>query len=612
MQGMLKLSEQIDQGIVFGDGAMGTELQMRGAVPGACLELLNVEAADVVLGVHRDYIAAGAQVIETNTFGANAVRLARFGLEGRVRELNQAAVGLVRRAIGGGELFLSASVGPLGLTADEAMARGIDAEAVYREQLLALLDAGVRLFQFETFEETGDLLVALGVLRGLDAECEVIATLSCSSEGRLTSGRRVTEAFAELRAAAVGVTGVNCIQGPSAMAGLLRRIGSQPHFAAYPNAGYPRWVNGRVHYTCAPEYFAAQCRTYADWGVRLIGGCCGIGPEQIRAMVEGLQDYRPTPPLRVAVVEGGEEEAVVRVQEEEESILDRIAAGRKVVVTELDPPKTLDLEKFLEGARALVDAGSDCITLADNSLAILRVSNLAVGAMLKERLGIMPLLHVSCRDRNLLGLQSELMGMAALGIRHVLPLTGDPAKVGDHPGAASVYDVNSVKLMEIVAGMNAGYNANGKALKARTRFVIGCTLNPNARQFDTQLKWLERKIAAGACYVMTQPVFDVGLIRMVAERTREMGVPVFMGIWPLLNGRQTEFLHHEVPGIVIPEQVRERMRGLEGAEGIALGLRIAREMIEETLVHFPGVYLITPFLRYETTGELAAFVRGLG
>lgn len=609
----MSLLEELQQGLVFGDGAMGTELMNRGAPLEGCLEFLNLENPDLVTGIHRDYVAAGARVIETNTFGANAVRLSRFGYENRVTAINTQAVQIARTVVKDqAGVHLAGSVGPLGLSADDAGARGIDREAVFREQLTALLDAGVDLIQFETFLEVEELQLALSVKQALAPDTVAICSLASSTEGRLSSGQTLADAFAQLRQAGARIVGVNCINGPSAMVGLLRRVPVDFPLATFPNAGYPRLSEGRPVYPCAPDYFAAQARELANLGARLIGGCCGIGPAQIKAMVEALQNYQPAPRVSVEGPVVAPSDGVQPVQQDEESILDRIAAGRKVIVTELDPPKTLDLEKFFVGAKALHDAGSDCITLADNSLAILRVSNIAVGAMLKERYGIMPLLHISCRDRNLLGLQSELMGLAAMGIRHVLPLTGDPAKVGDHPGAASVYDVNSVKLMEITRRMNEGFNYNGKDLKTPTRFVIGCTFNPNARQIDTQVKRLERKIAAGAQYVMTQPVFDRALVRTVAEKTQHFGVPIFMGVWPLLNGRQSEFLHNEVPGIIIPDPIRERMRGLEKAEGAAAGIAIAKEIAEESMQHFPGVYLITPFLRYDTTEELATFARGLG
>jgi homocysteine S-methyltransferase len=250
------------------------------------------------------------------------------------------------------------------------------------------------------------------------------------------------------------------------------------------------------------------------------------------------------------------------------------------------------------------------ITLADNSLAILRVSNLALGAMLKDRFKIEPLLHLSCRDRNLIGLQSELMGMSALGIPHVLPLTGDPAKVGDHPGASSVYDITSIELIGLIKKMNEGVNYTGKSIKIKSPFIIGCTFNPNAKNFDAQISRLERKIAAGAQYVMTQPVFEKKLALEMYRRTQHLGVPIFTGVWPLLNGRQAEFLHNEVPGIVIPEQVRAKMAGKEGPEGRAQGVELAKEVCRAVLDLFPGVYLITPFLNYDTTVELTQFVRG--
>jgi len=288
-----------------------------------------------------------------------------------------------------------------------------------------------------------------------------------------------------------------------------------------------------------------------------------------------------------------------------------MARGQVVVITELDPPKTLDLDKYFKAARTLVDAGSDAITLADNSLAILRVSNLATGAILKQQHNIMPLLHISCRDKNLIGLQSELMGIAALGIRHILPLTGDPAKFGDHPGASSVYDVNSIQLMEIISGLNKGYNFAGKNIKYPTDFVVGCTFNPNARNLDAQISRLERKIEAGAGYVMTQPVFDRTLVKQMHDRTKHLNVPILTGVWPLLNGRQAEFLHHEVPGILIPDAVRSRMNGQEGVAGRTIGVEIAKDVVRAALDYFPGIYLITPFLAYDTTAELAQFVRNL-
>jgi homocysteine S-methyltransferase len=391
---------------------------------------------------------------------------------------------------------------------------------------------------------------------------------------------------------------------------ILRRIPIEFPLSAFPNAGYPRYLNGRFIYNAAPEYFADAAKQFAAQGANLVGGCCGTGPEHIRAMANAIADLRAVRSKPV-VQWVAEPEVQVEKRSAETSLLDLMTKGQTVVVTELDPPKTMALEKYFAAARALIDAGSDAITLADNSLAILRVSNLAIGAILKQKYNIMPLLHVSCRDKNLIGLQSELMGISALGIRHILPLTGDPAKFGDQPGASSVYDVNSVQLMEIISGLNKGYNFAGKTIRHPTDFVMGCTFNPNAKNVDAQVARLERKIAAGARYVMTQPVFDQSLVKQMHSRTRHLGVPILTGVWPLLNGRQAEFLHHEVPGIIIPDSVRARMAGAEGQEGRSRGVEIAKEVVCAALDCFPGIYLITPFLAYDTTAELAQFVRSI-
>ncbi len=627
----MDLIDELNSRVLCGDGAMGTALMEAADVPfDRCLEEFCLSAPDLVSKIHTRYIEAGARVIEANSFGANAVRLERHGLEGKVNELNWTAAQLAKQAAKSkGNVYVAGSVGPLGLTADEARERQIDRAAVFREQIGALLDGGVDLIFFETFLDAEELLLALEVKQSLH-HLPALCSLACAEEGRLPSGLPITEAFAQLTAAGAEIIGVNCLNGPHTTLKLLEHVPLVPDqlLAAFPNAGYPKYHEGRFLYYTAPEYFATVARDMVGQGVRLIGGCCGTGPAQVAAIAAALRDLAPvtskvvrpieplpakpapalarSPVLVPAVADARPTDPAAG----ETSILDLIARGKTVVITELDPPKTLDLEKFMTGAQALTQAGSDAITLADNSLAILRVSNMAAGALLKQRHGIMPLLHVSCRDKNLLGLQSELMGLAALGIRHVLPLTGDPAKVGDHPGAKSVYDVTSVQLIEIVRRLNEGFNHSGKSIKAPTQFVTGCTFNPNAKHLDAQVARLERKLAAGAQYVMTQPVFDPSLVETVAKRTAGLGVPIFMGVWPLLNGRQTEFLHNEVPGILIPDAVRARMAGKEGPEGRALGVEVAKEVCRASLANFPGVYLITPFLNYELTCELAQFARG--
>lgn len=603
--------DELEHRILPGDGAMGTMLMDTGITLDRCLEELCVSQPELVSNVHQQYVAAGARVIETNTFGANAVRLEKFGFSDRVAEINHAAVRLAKAAAQNKAVYVAGSVGPLGITREQAEEQGIDRRRVFQEQVAALLEAGVDLLFFETFFDDEELALALEVKTSLLRSIPCIASLACPPEGRLATGLPLVDAFTKLRKLGANVVGVNCVYGPSGLNRILDRIPAEGLLSAYPNAGHPRYHSGRYLYDMTPGYFAESARTFVAQGVNLVGGCCGTRPEHIAALVEAVADLKPVnhKPAKPALSVVAPAPAAAPEEPEEESLLDKIAQGKTVIVTELDPPKTLDLETFFEGAQALVAAGSDYITLADNSLAILRVSNLAVGAMLKQRYGISPLIHMSCRDKNLLGLQSELLGMAAMGMRHVLPLTGDPAKVGDHPAAASVYDVNSIDLMKIISRLNEGFNYVGKSIKKPTRFVTGCTFNPNARNLDPQVKRLERKVAAGARYVLTQPVFDTALVEETARRTRHLNVPVFMGVWPLLSGRQAEFLHNEVPGISIPDKIRAQMTGLEGDAGRAAGIEIAKEICRAALDCFPGVYLITPFLKYETTAELAHFAR---
>jgi homocysteine S-methyltransferase len=418
----------------------------------------------------------------------------------------------------------------------------------------------------------------------------------------------IVDAFQRCRQLGATIVGANCLNGPHAMVQLFEKIPAGDLLAAYANAGYPRYTEGRYVYPTAPDYFANAAREIAAQGARLIGGCCGTTPAHIAAVAKALDRIKP---VRSKPVRALADVPARRLHTPEESLIEKIDRGKRVIICELDPPKTLMLEKYFAGAQALTAAGCDAITLADNSLAILRVSNLAIGAMLKERFGITPLLHLSCRDRNVIGLQSELLGMAALGMRHVLPLTGDPARVGDHPGAASVYDVNSIELISIIKQLNSGFTYAGKPLKAATDFVIGCTFNPNAKNLDAQVQRLERKVAAGARFAMTQPVFDPELMVEVKKLTGHLPVVMFTGVWPLLSSRQAEFLHHEVPGIIVPDAIRSEMSALNDVDARRRGMQLAQDMIETALEYFPGVYLITPFLHYELTVELATFARTL-
>ncbi len=605
---MEALLSALKQGVVCGDGAMGTLLSERGIPAGSCFEELCLTRPELISGIHGEYLTAGASLITTNSFRANVLKLADFGLESDVVEINRTASQLAREAVNasGRQAWVAGSVGPLGIPVGEAAERGVDRESVFREQIAALLDGGSDVILLETFQNPDELLLALRIAKSLSNK-PVIALIASPESGRLPGGAWIGELLETLGIEGADLVGLNCVNGPQAMLRLVEKVAPTQPLAVYPNAGRPYYQEGRISYGTTPAYFADLGRRLAEAGAALVGGCCGTSPLHIAALSNSLAGLKPMP-RRIPAVTTGEEPAAP-VGPKETSILDLIAAGKTVVVTELDPPKTLPLEKFFAAAEALSRAGNDAITLADNSLAILRVSNFAVAALLKQR-GITPLLHLSCRDSNVIGLQSQLLGMAAMGMRHVLALTGDPAKGGDHPEATSVYDVNSVGLLEIIRRLNEGYTQAGTDLQSRPDLVAGCTFNPNARNLDTQVQRLERKIRAGARYVMTQPVFETRLVEETARRTAHLGVPVFVGVWPLLNGRQAVFLHNEVPGISIPEPIMSRMSGLEGLEGRKEGVSIAKEVTKAVLDCFPGVYFMTPFLAYQTTEELTAFVRG--
>ncbi len=605
MEGFL---EALRERVLCGDGAIGTLLSERGVPSGSCFEELCLSRPELISSLHADYLAAGAEILTTDSFGANGLKLAAFGFEHRVHEINRAAASVAKSAVAssGTKAWVAGSVGPLGVSEPDAASRGIDREALFREQIAGLLDGGADLILLETFQDPKELQLALRISKTL-GKVPVVTLIAVPESGRLPDGTGIAAVLEDLSHNGADVVGLNCVNGPQAMLRLVEKIAPSRPLALFPNAGRPSYQEGRITYGTSPEYFADLGRRMAEAGAVLIGGCCGTSPDHIRALSVAIRDRKPATPFREAVATL--EHTSAPAGEEETSLLDLVAAGKTVIVTELDPPKTLPLDKFFHAAEAITRAGSDAITLADNSLAILRVSNFAVAALLKQR-GITPLLHLSCRDKNVIGLQSELLGMSSMGMRHVLALTGDPAKGGDHPDATSVYDVNSIGLLGIIRRLNEGFTQAGTDLLARTGLVAGCTFNPNSRNLDAQVQKLERKVAAGARYVMTQPVFETRLVEETARRTAHLGIPVFTGVWPLLNGRQARFLHNEVPGISIPDPVMQRMEGREGPEGRKTGVEIAKEITRAVLDHFPGVYFMTPFLAYETTEELCAFVRG--
>jgi homocysteine S-methyltransferase len=698
-----ELLERLRGEVLVGDGAMGTMLYGRGVPLGTCYDKLNLTDKEMVKSIHRQYVVAGADLIETNTFGANPFWLRRFGLDERAREINLAGARLARE-VAGDRVFVAGSVGPLGLkTGDEIPA---DAADGYRTQALALAEGGADAIMLETFLDLEELSLAIRAVKAAVPELPVIASMAMFEKGRTARGVSIESALARADELHVDVFGTNCGKGPRQLIDAVERlvaagpVRESTLLAAFPNAGYPEVVNGRYMYVTTPEYMAESARRLAAAGCALIGGCCGTTPSDTAAMKIALRARKRTPVLAArerlakeaaahaaeAAAKAGAGAASVPAEAKEPrapaarraalagDILSAVPPGehewlararRRAVaarregegagtgtgtgtgtdrgtdrgtdtghepaegakggggaggsegegapappiLVELDAPKDLDVEKGIRGARSLLKAGVDALTVGDNPLAIMRMSNLAFGYLLQRETGRHVIAHLSCRDRNLIGTQSELMGMAALGIHAVLGITGDPASIGNQPGASSVYDVNSFGLVELMARLNRGENAVGEPLAGRASFTIGVALNPNGRRIDDQLRRLQRKADLGAHFAQTQPCFDVARIREMYRRAAPVGVPIFLGILPLTSHRAAEFIHNEVPGIEVPERVRERLRGLEKEAAREEGQRIAREIIAETIDIAHGYYVIPPFNIAKNALELVAFIR---
>ncbi|KRF32024.1 bifunctional homocysteine S-methyltransferase/methylenetetrahydrofolate reductase [Paenibacillus sp. Soil787] len=606
----LDLRTALQRDIIIGDGAMGTYLYQMGFPVGISYEELNLLRPETVADVHRRYFEAGARLIETNTFSANREKLSKYGLEGDVEAINRAGVELARKAVGD-EAYVVGAIGSI-RAGKRKNVRTSDVEESLREQIGILLDSPVDGLLLETFYDLEELQLALRIIRSM-SELPVICQFANEGTGSTQDGVPLQEAFGRLRDDGADVIGFNCRVGPN---GILRSmekltpIAGIP-FSAFPNAGLPDYVDGHYTYAATPQYFAESALRFADLGARIIGGCCGTTPEHIAAVAQALQGYVPAAPGTVSSARA------VRVSEPapakpappagKPSLLE-IVKQRKTVIVELDPPRDLDIEKFMQGSKALQDAHVDAITMADNSLAVTRMSNLALGYLVQERLSTRPLIHIACRDRNMIGTQSHLMGLHALGIDHVLAVTGDPAKFGDLPGSSSVYDLTSFEIIRMIKQLNEGIAFSGKPLKQKANFVVGAAFNPNVKHLDKAVQRLERKIEAGADYIMTQPVYDAKLIEQIYEATKHLNIPIFIGIAPLASGGNAEYLHNEVPGIRLSDEVRERMNGLKGEAGRAMGVEIAKELLDAAMPFFNGIYLMTPFLAYEMCVDLTKYV----
>jgi homocysteine S-methyltransferase len=610
---------------LLADGGMGTLLYSRGIPQQACLEELVVRRPDLVGAAHREYLAAGAELIETLTFGANRVRLAPVGLDISASLLNRRAAALAREArdVAGREALVGGSMGPLesagrgGIRQPDAVSRD-----AFREQLDGLLEGGIDVVVLETFVDLDELLLAIEVARQA-SDLPIIASLTFGEDLALPNGTSPAAAARLVVAAGADVVGVNCGAGPQGCIDALEQMtseleGSTPT-SVMPNAGLPQRLADRFVYAAAPEYLAAMTTRMLEAGARVVGGCCGTTPEHIAAMRATLDVARPAaaldaPPVASVArpIDPGQLNGPSALPPTR--LADALARGRFAISVEIDPPRSIRIERTIEAARLLRDAGVDLVNVSDSAMARVRMGALAVAFGIQHDLDLECLVHTTTRDRNLMALESELLGAHALGVRNILALTGDPPRIGDYPTGSGVWDVDSIGLIQILARLNRGEDGAGSPIGQPAGFTIACALDPTAADHATEWDRLERKLAAGAHLVMTQPVYSTGQVEvMLAEARRRFGprgfpVPVLLGVLPLVSARHAEFLHNEVPGITIPDDARAAMRAA-GERGSDLGIEMANALLGEVEGEVEGTYIMPSFGRYEQCAELVRRIR---
>jgi len=616
-----EFNERLRRGVLVADGAMGSALVDTLGIH-RCLDELNATAAEDVFRIHQEYIQAGAQVIETNTFGANRNKLAQFGMEERVAELNHRGVKIAREAREAArhEVLIAGSIGPLGLSPNGARHSVEEMIAAFREQAGALEERGVDLFILETFNEPTEIAAAIDAIRSF-SRLPIVAQLTFSDEGLTTGGMNAAEVWNELKQKDIQTLGANCTVGPQLLLPVLRELaGCMPlPLTAMPNAGFPKRVGDRIVYPrSSPEYFFAFAQEASDLGTRIVGGCCGTTPSHIRAIAEAVKTLHAAKPHAmgasvaakpVEVVDAAERARRIAVQSPESKLWTKIQQKKFVVSVEIDPPKGVAIDRVLEQVRTVMASGQvDCIDINSGTLGRVGMDALAMAGALESH-GFETIPHLTARDANIIGLQAQLLGAWTVGgVRNVLAITGDPPSVGGTSNITGVYQVDSIGLVQILAKLNRGLDWNGKNLGGATNFTIGVAVNPVAENLDEELRKFAAKVEAGAHFAMTQPIFDpCHWDAFVKKLGGKPSIPVFVGLWPLTSYKQALRLNNEVPGIVIPEPVLKEMEGA-GEAARDKGFALARKMLDWARTAresgVAGVYLIPPFKRYEEILEL--------
>ncbi|MFH1727625.1 MAG: bifunctional homocysteine S-methyltransferase/methylenetetrahydrofolate reductase [Pseudomonadota bacterium] len=598
---MSKFLDRLKKGILICDGGMGTMLYQKGVYINRCYDELNLSSPEMISDIHKDYIKAGADIIETNTFAANRLKLKRFGLENKVKEINQAGVRIAREV--SKDVIVAGAVGPIGRSLNTKNDFTIEEiSEIYEEQIQVLLEEGVDVLMFETFHGIERILQAIKVARRLSTYIPIIAQLTVNDEGNSLAGESPEEIGKKLDEIDIQVIGLNCSVGPKVILDSITRIkkNTNKYLSAQPNAGIPKRIDDRIIYLTSPEYFGEYAKRFIQSGISIIGGCCGTTPEHIKAYKTTSLALSPRliEPSYDDSIGFNQEKPIEKIKKEAlKSQLARKLRNKKFVISvEIDPPRGTDVEKCLNAAIRLKNLDVDAINIADGPRASSRMSPLALAQIFEDVVGIETIPHVCCRDRNILGLQADLLGAFALGLNNVLLVTGDPPRLGDYPDATSVFDLDSIGLTKVVSRMNLGLDIAGNPMNSNTAFYVGVGANPGAIDIEKELKRLERKIKHGADFIMTQPVYELSLFKEFLKRIEEYEKPLLIGILPLSSYRNAEFLHNEVPGMQVPEKIRDTLRKASNSkEAKKIGIEIAKETLYDSKGIVAGAYIMPPF-----------------
>ncbi len=601
---------RIKQSPVLCDGAMGSLLYANGIFINRSYDELNLSQPDMIRGIHHDYLQAGAEIIETNTFGANSFRLGRHSLADKVRDINHAGARLAREAAKSFDVWVAGSVGPLGTRIEPLGKTSFqEARAAFRQQIEALAEAGVDLLILETFGYLEEIHQAMLAAKEVAPSLPLVAQVTIDEDGNCLDGSDPQTFVSKLEEWGADVIGCNCSVGPVAMLDAMEKVRAATSLplAAQPNAGIPRSVDGRNIYLCSPEYMASYARKFVAAGVRLVGGCCGTTPEHIRVMKSALrvgEARGKAVAAQVAASQSAPSAAPVVPLADRSLLGSRLARGEFVTMVEIVPPKGIDVRKEVEGARFLKSVGVDAVNIPDSPRASARMSNQALSLLIQREVGIDAILHYTCRDRNVLCIQSDLLGAAAVGIKNLICITGDPPKMGNYPDATAVFDVDAIGLVNIVRNLNRGLDLGGNPIGTGTGFVIGVGANPGLSDMDEEIRRFEYKVEAGAEYAVTQPVFDLRLLENFLKRIEHCRIPVVAGIWPLVSVRNAEFMKNELR-VSVPDSILERMARAQTPElARAEGVAIAREMLIAAKQMAQGAQISAPQGRYSSAVDV--------